>query len=284
MKIVCFVSGSGTNYAHIVERDPGHDYFVFTNRPGSPGAEIARKNGHPVIELSHEPYLNGAREKYGVGAVPRNCVERTQYEREISRLIEDRVGGEPDLICLAGYDLLSTDWMVDTYYPRILNVHPGDTTRGYVGLHWIPSAKAILAGEASIRSTLFLVDKGMDTGPVLVQSRPLDMARTLQEGEVKGSGGLLEGLSRVREFARKHSVTSYDDFRKAAGGSEREVMRLVCENLQESLKVHGDWEIYPFGVHDLIGRGRVEVDGKAIYVDGKVLPQHGFRLEETSGL
>jgi len=62
--------------------------------------------------------------------------------------------------------------MVEQYYPHILNVHPGDTTKGYDGLYWIPTAKAILAGDDSIRSTLFIVDKGEDTGPVLVQSFP----------------------------------------------------------------------------------------------------------------
>lgn len=281
MKIVCFVSGSGTNYAHIVERDPEHDYFVFTNRPGCLGTEIARRNGHPVIELNHEPFLRAAGNDHGVGTVARNSLERARYEQEVNRLLEERIGGKPDLICLAGYDLLSTDWMVEAYYPRMLNVHPGDTTRGYVGLHWIPSAKAIVAGEESIRSTLFLVDKGMDTGPVLAQSRPLNMARTLHETE---NSRLSDGLSVVRRFVRDHSVTSYDAFRKIAGVPEKEMMRLVCENLQEALKVRGDWEIYPFGVHDLIGQGRVEVDGRAVYVDGKLLPEHGFRMEGVTGL
>ena len=96
--------------------------------------------------------------------VPRNCFERIQYEKEAFRLIENKLG-RPDLICLAGYDQWLTDWTVGKYYPRILNVHPGDTTKGYDGLHWIPAAKAILAGDKSLRSTLFIVDKGEDTGP-----------------------------------------------------------------------------------------------------------------------
>ena len=173
MTIVCFVSGSGTNYREIVNRDRDHRYIVFTNRPGCGGVEIARENEHEVIELSHVPYLRDATKRYGSGNVPRNCEERVAYEQQICRLIESSTGGEPDLICLAGYDQWLTDWMVDRYYPRILNVHPGDTTKGYDGLHWIPSARAILAGDEAIRSTLFFVDKGEDTGPVLVQSRPL---------------------------------------------------------------------------------------------------------------
>ncbi|NOQ17741.1 MAG: hypothetical protein GQ507_00675, partial [Dehalococcoidales bacterium] len=157
MTIVCFVSGSGTNYREIVTQNREHKYIVFTNRPGCGGVAIARENKHEVIELSHIPYLRDAKKRYGSGNVPRNCPERISYEQELCRLIESSIGGEPDLICLAGYDQWLTDWMVNKYYPRILNVHPGDTTKGYDGLHWVPSAKAILAGDEVIRSTLFFV-------------------------------------------------------------------------------------------------------------------------------
>jgi len=280
MKIVCFVSGSGTNYAHIVEKDPNHDYFVFTNRPECGGTKIAKKNKHPVIELSHVPFLHAAREKYGPGNVPRNCLERVVYEQEASRLIEERIGQQPDLICLAGYDQWTTDWMVDRYYPGILNIHPGDTTKGYAGLHWVPSAMAILAGDEAIRSTLFLVDRGEDNGPVLIQSRPLSIERTLESLEAKGTKGLSDALRIVKVFSQARGVKTYGDFQKVAGKPEKEMIRLVCENLQEALKVSGDWEIYPFGVHDLIGRGRVEVESRTVYVDGRQLPEHGYRLDE----
>ncbi len=280
MTVVCFASGSGTNYERIVARDPSHNYILFTNRPDCGAMDIARKNGHEVIVLSHVPYLKEARKQYGPGNVPRNHPDRMRYEQDACRLIEDRVGKKPDLICMAGYDQWTTDWMVDRYYPRMLNVHPGDTTKGYAGLHWIPSAKAILAGDEAIRSTLFLVDKGEDTGPVLVQSRPLDIRKALAALESKGTKGLLQGLHSVIEFARKHGIRSYDQFEKAAGAREKEMMKLVCENLQAALKVSGDWEIYPFAVHDLIARGRVAVDDRTVYIDGKQMESYGYRLDE----
>ena len=162
MTIVCFVSGSGTNYREIVTRNPAHDYLVFTNRPGCGGTAIAKENKHEIIELSNVLYLKEARRKYGAGKVPRNIPERVQYEQEVSRLIENKLGKQPDLICLAGFDQWNTDWMIDRYYPRMINVHPGDTTKHYEGLHWMPSAKAIIAGDKSLRSTLFIADKSED--------------------------------------------------------------------------------------------------------------------------
>jgi len=280
MTIACFVSGSGTNYREIAAGNRNHNYLVFTNRPGCGGVAIARENKHEVIELSHLPYLKDARNRYGSGNVPRNCPERVKYEQELCRLIESSIGREPDLICLAGYDQWLTDWMVDRYYPKILNVHPGDTTKGYDGLHWIPSAKAILAGDEAIRSTLFFVDKGEDTGPVLVQSEPLGIAQTLDELESSGTEGLVAGLHQITNFATIHNIKTYEDFAEQAREELSGMMRHVCQNLQDALKVAGDWKIYPFAVHDLIAPGRVQVVGKTVYIDGQEMPEYGYRMDK----
>lgn len=278
MNIVCFISGSGTNYREIVARDPSQNYLVFTNRPGCSGEAIARENRHEIIELSHVPYVREARQKYGPGNVPRNCPERIAFEQDAVKLIENKLGRKPDLICLAGYDLWSTDWMIDRYYPRMINVHPGDTTKGYIGLHWVSSAKAILAGDTVLRSTLFVADKSEDHGPVLVQSVPLNIVRTLQELETEGTTGLSDGLRKVIEFVRDRGIADYPAFKEQSGEKLGKTMELVCSKLQDVLKVKGDWKIFPFAVHDLIARGRVEVDGRDVFVDGRKLPEYGYRL------
>ena len=280
MTIVCFVSGSGTNYREIVARNRNHRYLVFTNRPGCAGIAIARENKHEIIELSHLPYLSYAKKRYDSGNVPRNCPEREHYEQQISRLIERSIGREPDLICLAGYDQWLTDWMVDKYYPRILNVHPGDTVKGYDGLHWLPSAKAIVAGETAIRSTLFFVDKGEDTGPVLVQSKPLNIAKTVAELEYDGTEELAKELSAVIGFATTNQIKTYEDFEKKAGARLSGIIGNISGHLQSALKIAGDWKIYPFAVDNLIARGRVAIDDRTVYIDGREIPEYGYRLDE----
>jgi phosphoribosylglycinamide formyltransferase 1 len=281
MTIVCFVSGSGTNYEKIVQRDPNHDYVVFTNRPGCAGVDRARANNHVTIELSHLPYLKAAREKYGSLGIPRNCPERVKFEQDAWRLIEDKAEKAPDLICLAGYDQWLTHWTVDRYYPKILNIHPGDTTKGYSGLHWIPTAKAILAGDKEIRTTLFIVDEGEDTGPVLAQSKPLEIIPTLRTLEAEGTKALLDGFDRVMGFTKKHAIASYDDFEKSAEAEQKAALKKVCESLQNALKEAGDWEVYPFAVHDLVARGRVKVLDRAVYVDGSQMPDYGYRMDQA---
>lgn len=280
MTIVCFVSGSGTNYERIVQRDPDHDYVVFTNRPDCAGVNKARANNHIAIELSHLPYLKAARDRYGSMNVPRNCPERVKFEQDVWGLIEDRIEKAPDLICLAGYDQWLTDWTVDRYYPKTLNIHPGDTPKGYSGLHWIPAAKAILAGDTEIRSTLFIVDKGEDTGPVLAQSKPLEIVPTLRALESQGTKGLVDGFEEVTGFAKKHTLSSYGDFEKSADAELRAVMKKTCENLQTALKVARDWELYPFAVHALIARGRVKVVDRTVYIDGRQMPDYGYRMDQ----
>jgi len=281
MTIVCFVSGSGTNYREIVASNPDHTYLVFTNRPGCDGVNLARQNGHEVIALSHAPYLKGVTERYGAGNVPRNCPERVTYETEIYRLIQNKLGREPDLICLAGYDQWLSDWMVETYYPRILNVHPGDTTKGYDGLHWIPSARAILAGEKELKSTLFFVDKGEDSGPVLVQSAPLKIKQTIIDLEAKGEKGIVGRFDTLIEYAGSNNLMTFEQFNKRASETMFSLLELICKKLQNQLKEMGDWTIYPFAVHKFIGMGRVAVDCRDVYLDGAKLPVFGYRMPSS---
>jgi phosphoribosylglycinamide formyltransferase-1 len=280
MTIVCFVSGSGTNYREIVAKNANHDYIVFTNRPGCGGVAIGRSNKHEVVELSHIPYLKDARKRYGSGNIPRNCPERVEYEQALCALIENRIGREPDLVCLAGYDQWLSDFIVHKYYPRILNVHPGDTTKGYNGLHWVPSAKAIIAGDEVIRSSLFFVDKGEDTGPVLVQSEPVNILQTIGKLASEGREELLEGLHKITSYVTIRRIGNYEDFQQKAGQELLDMIELICKNLQEALKVAGDWKIYPFAVHDLIAQGRVQIDGSTVYIDGREMPEYGYRIDE----
>ncbi len=274
--IAFFISGSGTNYEKIAEASPHPKYVVFTNRPECEGARKAAAAGHQVIVLSHHEYLSGTKEKYGLGKVPRNCPERKEFEKHASRLIEEVCGGKPDLICLAGYDQWVTDWLVERYYPRILNVHPGDTIKGYDGLHWLPSAKAIIAGDETVKSTLFLVDKGEDTGPVLLQSHPLNIETALETTEENTGSKMSLMLKNIRSFIVANNITSYREFTSLASPEEKNNLKAICQAVQAELKIQGDWKIYPFGVHELILKGRVEIEGRDIYVDGIKQPATGF--------
>ena len=92
-----------------------------------------------------------------------------------------------DLIVLAGYLVVIPEKMVDAYPNRIINVHPSLIPSfcgtGYYGLKVHESALA--RGVKVTGATVHFVDKGTDTGPIIlqkaVQVRTGDTPRELQQ-------------------------------------------------------------------------------------------------------
>jgi phosphoribosylglycinamide formyltransferase-1 len=266
MRYACGVSGSGTNYERIVERDPAKYHIVFSNAPGCAGMAKAQSHGAPVVALDSARYF---REMWGLERIPRYGVERNTYDMALMTLVEQVLDGRPDLICLAGYDLWIGDWMANRYYPTILNVHPGDA-RKYVGLGWRPTAKAILTEEGSVKSTVFFVDASDDGGPIVIQSKSLPLSRWDDE------------LRDIRRFVEKTDARTLEQFRAAAqreGSTLYKSLEEVSTSVQEVLRVEGDWQIYPFAVHQLIGAGRVALEGRTVYIDGVQMPEEGWQVD-----
>jgi phosphoribosylglycinamide formyltransferase-1 len=267
MKYACGVSGSGTNYDRIFEWDPHKQHVVFSNVPGCAGMVKARNYNAQTVSLDSVKYF---REMWGLEKVPRHGTERDSYDRAIMTLVEQSLNSQPDLICLAGYDLWIGNWMVSRYYPRILNVHPADA-RKYTGLGWIPTSKAILAEEKSVKSTVFIVDQSDDGGPILIQSASLPLSRWDDE------------LREVKMFAERTGARTLKEFRDAARRENSDLyasLREVSVAIQEVLKVEGDWKIYPFAVHELIAKGRVALDGRTVYIDGVQMPAEGWQVDK----
>ncbi|MCX5808956.1 MAG: formyltransferase family protein [Proteobacteria bacterium] len=266
IRYACGVSGSGTNYDKIYEGDPDKHHLVFSNAPLCAGVLKAKDRGVPVALLDSTRYF---KEMWGLEKIPRYGVERNSYDMAIMTLMEQGLNGRPDLICLAGYDLWIGDWMANRYFPHILNVHPGDAGK-YVGLGWRPTAKAILAEESSVKSTVFFVDASDDGGPILVQSRSLPLS------------AWDDGLRDIRRFAEKTNARTLPQFREAAqreGNMLYTSLEQVSASIQEVLREQGDWEIYPFAVHELIAKGRVALDGRTVYIDGVQMPAEGWQVD-----
>ncbi|MDI7259523.1 MAG: formyltransferase family protein [Thermodesulfobacteriota bacterium] len=267
MRYACGVSGSGTNYEKIYDGDPGKYHVVFSDVPGCAGIAKATNHGAPTVLLDSGRYFQ---EMWKLEKIPRDGVERDSYDIAIMTLVEQTLNSHPDLICLAGYDLWIGNWMVNRYYPKILNVHPGDA-RKYIGLGWRPAGKAILAEESSVKSTLFFVDQSDDGGPILIQSASLPLSRWDVE------------LHEIRRFAERIEARTLKQFREAAqreGNNLYKSLEEVSTRIQETLKVEGDWKIYPFAVHELIAKGRVAVDGRTVYIDGVQMPEEGWQVDQ----
>jgi folate-dependent phosphoribosylglycinamide formyltransferase PurN len=148
---------------------------------------------------------------------------------------------EIDLIALGGY-------MSYTTLKGCINVHPADLSimtvdgrRKYIGDHAV--LDAIVAGETVLRSSTLWTDQGVDTGPILMISKPLKVE-------------LPEPLEQLLK--------------------DRDRLLLVVEDHQKRLKEVGDWNIFPRTI-EMIAEGRFAFDEQnRVYVDGRSTP-HGYR-------
>lgn len=164
LRLVVLVSGSGTNFADLLER----------TRAGRVPAEIIA--------------VGADRECGGIGlareAGLQTFVEPFEAPRDAwSERIADRIAAfEPDVIVLSGFMRLLSPGVVARFEPAILNTHPAYLPE-FPGAHGVRDALA--AGATQSGASVIIVDSGVDTGPVLAQQRvpvlPEDTQDTLHD-------------------------------------------------------------------------------------------------------
>src|SRR5262249_33925862 len=72
-----------------------------------------------------------------------------------------------DLVCLAGYMRLLSPWFIGEFNDRILNIHPS-LLPAFPGLD--AQQQALRHGVKCSGCTVHLVDKELDSGPIVVQA------------------------------------------------------------------------------------------------------------------
>lgn len=251
------MSGTGSNARKLLELpDPRFEVrLLLTDNPASNAADIAREHHVECAVLDIRASCTDLRDP----------AQRAAYDREAAALLSAR---GVRLAALAGWD-----WVLGPELCRaflFVNVHPGDLRvrdeqgrRRYVGLGWIPTAKAILAGEGFVHSSTHLVTAELDGGPIARVSRPVpvDLPPGTQPEDLLPPGASL------RDVIRDIHYNGGQRFGEAA------IVR-HSRRLQERLKVEGDWVEFPVTVQRLAGLwldgrlaqepdGSVRLDGRA---------------------
>jgi phosphoribosylglycinamide formyltransferase-1 len=147
-RIAVLASGRGSNLAALLDafgpEDPlGRIELVLSDKPGAAALERARAAG---VDASHVAWP-----------------DRASFEREVTSLFRER---RIDLVCLAGFMRLLSPGFVAAHSGRILNIHPS-LLPSFPGLH--AHRQALLAGVAESGCTVHFVDKGIDSGPIVLQ-------------------------------------------------------------------------------------------------------------------
>lgn len=170
MKVGIFLSGVGSNARAILE-GAGKNYsveFLFSDNINSSAAALGAEFNVPVILLSIESFFKHCSLSIA------DIYHRKAYDSKIIKAIQPY---KVDCIALAGYQWIVTSFIWNNYIT--FNVHPGDLLkenkgeRIYTGNGAI--RKAIINEEEYVRSTVHIVNGGIDTGRILLQSAPISL-------------------------------------------------------------------------------------------------------------
>lgn len=157
LKVAVMVSGGGTNLQAIIDAVESGRITnteitaVISNNKGAYALERAKKAGIRDIVVS-----------------PKDYTDRSEFNKALIDTV-DALG--VDLIVLAGYLVVIPPEMIDKYENRIINIHPSLIPAfcgtGFYGLKVHEAALA--RGVKVVGATVHFVDKGTDTGPILLQ-------------------------------------------------------------------------------------------------------------------
>ncbi|UYM03900.1 phosphoribosylglycinamide formyltransferase [Solicola gregarius] len=150
-RVVVLVSGAGTNLQALLDASRGSAYgcevvAVGSDRPGVHGLERAESAGIPtfVESLRDHPH-------------------RESWDAALAKAV---AAYEPDLVVLAGFMRLTGRAFLAAHGGRTVNTHPA-LSPSFPGMHGPRDALAY--GVRVTGATLFIVDEGVDTGPIVAQ-------------------------------------------------------------------------------------------------------------------
>ena len=151
-RLVVLVSGSGTNLQALIDagQDPAY------------GARVVAVGA----DRDHIEGLARA-DRAGIPTFVRNLgdfVDRYEWDRALADTV---AGFEPDLVVLAGFMKLVSEDFLARFDGRVVNTHPA-LSPAFPGMRG--PAEAIDYGVKVTGCTLFVVDGGVDTGPIVAQS------------------------------------------------------------------------------------------------------------------
>jgi len=91
--------------------------------------------------------------------------EREDYDKDIAGILDKHNVG---LITLIGYMRLFSNWFVNKYKNKIMNIHPS-LLPSFPGMDRNVHKEVLDYGCQVSGCTLFFVDEGKDTGPIIMQ-------------------------------------------------------------------------------------------------------------------
>jgi phosphoribosylglycinamide formyltransferase 1 len=152
MRVVVLVSGTGTNLQALLDAatDPAYGaeiVAVGSDRPGTLAEKRAGEAGVPTFVLQVADHAS-----------------REAWDQAFTDAVAAHA---PDLVVSAGFMRLAGAAFLDRFEGRYVNTHP-TLLPAFPGMHGARDALAY--GVTITGCTLFVVDAGVDTGPIVAQA------------------------------------------------------------------------------------------------------------------
>jgi phosphoribosylglycinamide formyltransferase-1 len=151
-RLVVLVSGVGTNLQALIDACAGESYgaavtAVGADRSGIEGLARAERAGIPTFTTRRADYP-----------------ARAAWDRALAEAV---AAFDPDLVVSAGFMKLVGPSFLDRFGGRFINTHPS-LLPAFAGMHGVQDA--LEYGVKVTGCTVFMVDAGTDTGPVIAQA------------------------------------------------------------------------------------------------------------------
>jgi phosphoribosylglycinamide formyltransferase-1 len=151
-RLVVLVSGAGTNLQALIDAcaDPAYGAQVVAvgaDRDDIEGLARADRAGIPTFVKKLDQFTS-----------------RDGWDRAMATSV---AGFEPDLVVLAGFMKLVSEEFLARFENRVVNTHPA-LSPSFPGVRG--PADALAYGVKVTGATLFIVDGGVDTGPIIAQT------------------------------------------------------------------------------------------------------------------
>ena len=152
LSLVVLISGGGSNLRALLEASEDAEF---------PARVVAVGADRDADGLAHA-------EDFGIptfSVAMSNFPDRDAWGRAILEQIQQWT---PDLVVLSGFMKLLPSGVVNALSPNLINTHPAFLPE-FPGAHAV--ADAITAGVTETGASVIVVDNGIDTGPVVSQTR-----------------------------------------------------------------------------------------------------------------
>ncbi len=152
ISLVILISGGGSNLQAIIDAISNNELnadikAVISNQANATGLERAHRANIKTCVIDHKRFP-----------------DRESFDRSMIDIIDPL---KPDLVVLAGFMRILSDYFIDCYHQRLVNIHPSLLPK-YKGLN--THQQAIDNHDSIHGASVHFVDHELDSGAIIVQA------------------------------------------------------------------------------------------------------------------